>query len=83
MENYVKLNNEGIVIEMLQTSKEVSKEYMKVEYNTFENIQLGYKWNGKEFEEVSTEEVKVPETTEVTNTDLLEVLLAIGEKVGA
>ena len=83
MENYVKLNDEGIVIEMLQTSKEVGKEYMSVEYNIFKTIQLGYKWNGKKFEEVPVEEVEVPETTEVTNTDLLEVLLAIGEKVGA
>ena len=44
---------------------------------------LGKRWNGSSFEEVPTEEVEVPETTEVTNADLLEVLLAIGEKVGA
>ena len=55
---------------------EVPKEYSNI------NI-IGTRWNGTTFEEVPMEEVEAPETTEVTNADLLEVLLAIGEKVGA
>ena len=55
--------------------------FIKVECNVINAI--GKRWNGTTFEVVPTEEVEEPETTEVTNADLLEVLLAIGEKVGA
>ena len=83
MRNYIKLNAESIVIETLQTSEDVSKEWKEVTFKELESGLLGKKWNGKTFEEVPSEEVEAPETTEVTNEDLLEVLLAIGEKVGA
>lgn len=82
MKNYVLLKN-NIVVSTVQTTKEMPSDYMELDYNTFKNVRLGMKWNGKTFEEVPIEEVEEPETTEVTNEDLLEVLLAIGEKVGA
>lgn len=77
--NYYKLNADNIVIETLQTTYEAEKGFIECD----ELPMVGTRWNGKTFEEVPTEEVEVPEITEVTNADLLEVLLAIGEKVGA
>ena len=79
---YVQLDLNNIVVseifsnETIEGALLVSKEY---EYAML----IGKKWNGSTFEDAPTEEVEFPETTEVTNADLLEVLLAIGEKVGA
>ena len=82
--------NEKNIVDTLMTSptpinqKDYDREYIKVP-KTIKDINsvMGKKWNGSTFEDVPTEEVEAPETTEVTNSDLLEVLLAIGEKVGA
>ena len=77
--NYFKVNEKNIVFEYVTTySNKEMKGYIETECDS--SI-LGKRWNGKTFEEVPVEEVT--ETTEVTNEDLLEVLLAIGEKVGA
>lgn len=77
---YAKLNENNIVEAIISSTNEVKENgLIKVE----KNVKCGMKWNGKTFEEVPIEEVEEPETTEVTNEDLLEVLLAIGEKVGA
>ena len=83
MKNYFKIDDNRIVISVIQTSKEMPKDYIECDIENIEKGILGKRWNGSTFEEVPTEEVEVPETTEVTNADLLEVLLAIGEKVGA
>lgn len=77
---YFKIDANGIVISTIQTNDVMGSDY--IECDDVFNI-LGKKWNGKTFEEVPIEVVEEPETTEVTNEDLLEVLLAIGEKVGA
>ena len=81
MKYYVKLDKNKIAIEFYASNKVIADTLEVNEKEAF-NI-LGKRWNGKTFEEVPTEEVEAPETTEVTNADLLEVLLAIGEKVGA
>lgn len=77
--NYYKLNADNIVIETLQTTHEAEEGFIECD----ELPKMWTRWNGSTFEEVPTGEVEEPETTEVTNADLLEVLLAIGEKVGA
>lgn len=79
MRYYAKLDENNIVIATLSTSKTPTSEWIEVDN---ENV-MGKKWNGSTFEEVPTKETEEPETTEVTNEDLLEILLAIGEKVGA
>ena len=83
MRFYFKVDNSNIVTETLQTNDVVSSEYIETTQEIVNTGLLGKRWNGSTFEEVPTEETEVPETTEVTNEDLLEVLLAIGEKVGA
>ena len=81
MKYYVKLDENNIVISTINTTKEPKGDgWIEVDYA---DDKLGKHWNGKTFEDVEREEQEVPETTEVTNADLLEVLLAIGEKVGA
>ena len=78
---YFKINDNNIVVEINITNHKMDeKEYIATEDTSCE---LGKRWNGSTFDEVPMEEVEAPETTEVTNADLLEVLLAIGEKVGA
>ena len=79
MRNYVYLKD-SIVVSTVQTSKEMPSDYMELDYNTFKDVRLGMKWNGSTFEEVPKEELE--ENVEVTNQDLLDVLLEIGEKVG-
>lgn len=81
MKKYYKLNEEQIVNETLETNSEVDSSY--IEYDGDLREIIGKRWNGSNFENLSKEVSEVPETTEVTNADLLEVLLAIGEKVGA
>ena len=78
MKTYYRLNEDNIVIEVIS-----SNGVYDLPSTEDENCACGKHWNGSTFEDVPTEEVEVPETTEVTNADLLEVLLAIGEKVGA
>lgn len=82
--------NEKSIVNSIMTSpvpikpKDYDREYIEVPKDIKDvNSIMGKKWNGSTFEEVPIEEVEEPETTEVTNEDLLEVLLAIGEKVGA
>ncbi len=76
---YFKVDSDNIVTSFIESNEQLSLLDYK---ETKESNIIGKRWNGKTFEEVPTEEVEVPETTEVTNADLLEVLLAIGEKVG-
>ena len=78
MKHYVKLDADNIVVSTLVTKKSVSKEWLEVDYS---DDKLGKKWNGSTFEDVLVEETK-EENVEVTNQDLLDVLLEIGEKVG-
>ena len=78
MKTYYRLNEDDIVVEVISSNG--SYDLPSTED---ENCACGKRWNGKTFVEVPAEEQEVPETTEVTNADLLEVLLAIGEKVGA
>ena len=83
MFKYFKTDENGIVVSFHETRvKESDKSWIECPVDDFTLI-AGKHWNGSTFEEVPTKEVEVPETTEVTNADLLEVLLAIGEKVGA
>ena len=80
MKTYFKVDSNNIVNEIISTIYDVGSDY--IECNC-KGLAIGKRWNGSTFEEVPVEEVEVPETTEVTNEDLLEILLAIGEKVGA
>ena len=77
MKHYVQLNSNGIVVATLMTKNPVSSEWLEVDYC---DDKLGKKWNGSTFEDVLIE--KPEENVEVTNQDLLDVLLEIGEKVG-
>ena len=77
MKHYVKLDENNIVIATLSTSKTPTSEWIEVDN---ENV-MGKKWNGSTFEDVLIEEPE--EYVEVTNQDILDVLLEIGEKVGA
>ena len=82
MRYYFKVDENNIVNEFACCDDEL-KGYIECTADDAIKGVIGKRWNGSSFEEVPTEEVEVTETTEVTNADLLEVLLAIGEKVGA
>ena len=83
MYKYFKTDENSIVVAFHETKEiEADESWIECPVDDFTLI-AGKRWNGKTFEEVPSEDHEVPETTEVTNEDLLEVLLAIGEKVGA
>lgn len=82
MRYYFKVDENNIVNEFACCDDEL-KGYIECTMEDAIKGVVGKKWNGKTFEELPTKVVEEPETTEVTNADLLEVLLAIGEKVGA